>query len=165
MTLNLITEEAPGFSFHYREFAGKIIESALQHEHFPYPAEVNLSLVNSEQMHELNLQERGIDRPTDVLSFPLVDYEAPADYSLLEENKIFYLNPDTDEVPLGDIVLSVDHVKSQAAEYGHSEKREYAFLIVHSMLHLLGYDHMEEEERALMQAREKEILKELRIVR
>ena len=165
MTLNLITEEAPGFSFHYRELAGKIIESALQHEHFPYPAEVNLSLVNSAQMHELNLQERGIDRPTDVLSFPLVDYEAPADYSLLKENKIFYLNPDTDEVPLGDIALSVDHVKSQAAEYGHSEKREYAFLIVHSMLHLLGYDHMENEERALMQAREKEILKELRIGR
>ena len=165
MTLNLITDEAPGFSFHYRELAGKIIESALQHEHFPYPAEVNLSLVNSEQMYELNLQERGIDRPTDVLSFPLVDYEAPADYSLLEENKIFYLNPDTCEVPLGDIVLSIDHVRSQAAEYGHSEKREYAFLIVHSMLHLLGYDHMEEEERALMQAREKEILKELRIGR
>ena len=165
MTLNLITEEAPGFSFHYRELAGKIIEYTLQHEHFPYPAEVNLSLVGSGQMHELNLKERGIDQPTDVLSFPLVDYEAPADYSLLEENKIFYLNPDTDEVPLGDIVISVAHVRAQAQEYGHSEKREYAFLIVHSMLHLLGYDHIEESDRTLMQEKERAILNGLRIGR
>ena len=165
MTLNLILKEPPGFSFHYRELAGRVINCVLQQEQFPYPAEVNLSIVDRARMHTLNLSERGINGTTDVLSFPLVDYEKPADYTKLKKNKLWYMNPDTQEILLGDIVLSADHVRTQARAYGHSEKREYAFLITHSMLHLLGYDHMEEADRQRMQQEERAIFNELRIGR
>ena len=105
---------------------------------------------------ELNRDYREIDRETDVLSFPMLEFEAPAVFP--EEIGEEDINPDTGEVPLGDIVINVRRVKTQAAEYGHSETRELAFLIAHSMLHLMGYDHMEEEERMGMEARQREIL-------
>ena len=83
---------------------------------------------------------RQIDAPTDVLSFPMLSYEQAGDFSALEEDYEDNFNPDTGEIMLGDIVISVDRVREQAAAYGHSERREFAFLIVHSMLHLFGYD-------------------------
>ena len=100
----------------------------------------------------MNLEQRGIDRPTDVLSFPMIEYDAPGDFSVIDEETGDAFNPETGELMLGDIVISKEKVLSQAEEYGHSPKREYAFLIAHSMLHLFGYDHMEEEERAEMEA-------------
>ena len=100
----------------------------------------------------MNLEQRGIDRPTDVLSFPMIEYDAPGDFSVIDEETGDAFTPETGELMLGDIVISKEKVLSQAEEYGHSPKREYAFLIAHSMLHLFGYDHMEEEERAEMEA-------------
>ena len=88
--------------------------------------------------------------------FPMIAYEFPADFDGVEDQLDDCVNPDTQEVLLGDIVICVSRVYAQAKEYGHSVKREYAFLITHSMLHLMGYDHMVPEDAALMEAHQRE---------
>ena len=113
----------------------------------------------------MNLEQRGIDRPTDVLSFPMIEYDAPGDFSVIDEETGDAFNPETGELMLGDIVISKEKVLSQAEEYGHSPKREYAFLIAHSMLHLSGYDHMEEDEAKVMEAKQEQVLASLGITR
>lgn len=165
MTFHLECEVEPKFSFPYEELAKEVIEACMEVEDFPYEAEVNLTLVDDAAIQEINASYRQIDRATDVLSFPLLDYDAPGDFSKVEDLMGDNINPDTGEVMLGDIVISVDHVREQAKEYGHSEKREYAFLIVHSMLHLFGYDHMEPEEAQEMQEHQRKILDYLKITR
>ena len=94
-----------------------------------------------------------------------MDYGQPADFSGVEEMEASYFDPDSGELILGDIIISVDRVKEQAISYGHSEKREFAFLIAHSMLHLCGYDHMEEAEAKIMEAKQEEVLQKLHITR
>lgn len=165
MTLNLICECTPGFRFHYRELAGKVIERALETEHFPYEAEVSLTLVDNERIHQINKETRDMDSPTDVLSFPMLEYPGPADFSDLDSQITLAVNPDTEEMMLGDIVISVEKVRSQALEYGHSERREFAFLITHSMLHLMGYDHMDPGDAALMEEHQRLILDSMNIKR
>lgn len=165
MTINVIKEVDVPFSFQYKKLAEKVILAAMDQEEFPYEAEVNLTLVDNESIHQINLEHRQMDRATDVLSFPLVEYETPGDFDVIEEGTQDVINPDTEEVMLGDIVISVDKVLEQASEFGHSPKREYAFLIVHSMLHLFGYDHMEESEAAVMEAKQRQILDVLQIYR
>lgn len=144
--------------------ANEVAEAALDYVNCPYEAEVNLLLTMNEQIHQMNMEFRGIDRPTDVLSFPMVDYEEPGEFDFLEERDD-YFHPESGELMLGDIVISKEKVLSQAEEYGHSPKREFAFLIAHSMLHLTGYDHMEDEERVVMERMQKEILEKLEILR
>lgn len=146
------------------ELARTVIEAALDYEECPYDAEVNLLLTTNDEIQKMNAQFREIDRATDVLSFPMVDYETPGDFTFLEE-AAEYFHPESGELMLGDIVISKEKVISQAEEYGHSEKREYAFLIAHSMLHLMGYDHMEDEERICMEIKQKDILNRLNIIR
>ncbi|MCD8149968.1 MAG: rRNA maturation RNase YbeY [Clostridiales bacterium] len=165
MTVTIICEVKPELSFHYRKLAEKVIEASLEAEDFPYEAEVSLTLTDDDGIHEINRQTRGIDAPTDVLSFPMLEYPAPAAFDAVEDQCEDCANPDSGEVLLGDIVISADRVKSQAEAYGHSEKREYAFLITHSMLHLMGYDHMEPEEAAVMEERQRQILTGLGIAR
>lgn len=155
----------PEFDFDYEEVARKVIEFSLEHENFPYEAEVNLILTDNDGIWAINKEYRQIDRPTDVLSFPMLSYETPGDFSFLEEENEDDFNPDTGEVILGDIIISVDKVYEQAAEYGHSTKREFAFLITHSMLHLFGYDHMEPDEAAVMEDHQRKILDALGIKR
>ena len=164
MTINIINEVQAEFQFHYKELAKKVIHCSVEMEKFPYEPEVNLTLVDNGKIREINREFRGIDRATDVLSFPMIEYKSPADFSEIEQ-QYDTVNPDTGEIMLGDIVISVDRVKEQAEEYGHSQKREYAFLIVHSMLHLFGYDHMEAEEAAVMETHQKMILDTLKIYR
>ena len=109
---------------------------------------------------------KGIDAPTDVLSFPNVSYEKAGDFSvLLGEQLVDLLDPDTGRIMFGDIVINEDRVRSQAKDYGHSVKREFAFLVAHSMLHLCGYDHMEEEEAKVMEKKQEDVLGELGITR
>ena len=115
-------------------------------------------LTDNDAIQEINRDYRQIDAPTDVLSFPMVDYEQEADFSHLEEAAEDYFNPETGELVLGDIIISVEKVMKQAESYGHSRERELAFLIAHSMLHLCGYDHMEEDERLVMEEKQREIL-------
>ena len=146
------------------ELATKVIEAALDYEECPYEVEVNLLLTMNDEIQEMNQNFRQIDRETDVLSFPMIDYEEAGNFDFLEDVMDAF-HPESGELMLGDIVISKEKVIAQAEEYGHSVEREYAFLIAHSMLHLFGYDHMEENERLVMEAKQKEILEQLQILR
>lgn len=146
------------------ETAEVVAEAVLDYENCPYEAQVELLLTMNKEIHEMNKEFRHIDRATDVLSFPMIEYESPAQFEKLEEDDSLF-DPDTGELMLGNIVISKEKVISQAQEYGHSPKREYAFLIAHSMLHLLGYDHIEEEERRIMEEKQKAVLDGLGITR
>lgn len=130
-----------------RQKALKTITEVLKVENFNENAEVSLSIVDKDTIHKLNKDYRNVDRETDVLSFPM-DEEAFDN----EGNPIFIL---------GDIVICLDMARNQAAEFGHSLEREMMYLICHSTLHLLGYDHIEEDDKAKMRAKEKEVMKNL----
>lgn len=158
MTIQLEYETEIKLSFDYESIIRQVIEAAMESEKCPYEAEVNVILTDNAAIREINQEFRQIDAPTDVLSFPAADFEAPADFEALEKAALDYFNPDTGELLLGDIVISVEKVASQAEEYGHSLKRELGFLVAHSMLHLFGYDHMEDTERAVMEQKQREIL-------
>ncbi len=164
MTLLFEQEVEPDFDFPCQEVAREVIQAALDYEEFPFEPEISLTLTDNQGIQEINREFRNIDAPTDVLSFPMVDYPAPGDYSTLEEMPDIF-HPQTGELLLGDIVISVPRVKEQAVSYGHSEKREFAFLIAHSMMHLFGYDHMTEIEAEDMFSRQEEVLKRLNITR
>jgi probable rRNA maturation factor len=164
MTLYFEEEGSLTLPLECEELAKKVIEAAIDYEDCPYETEVNLLLTMNEEIHQMNMEFREIDRPTDVLSFPMVDYDEPGQFDFLED-AFEYFHPESGELMLGDIVISKEKVVEQAAEYGHSIEREYAFLIAHSMLHLFGYDHMEDEERAVMESKQKEILERLQILR
>ena len=157
MSLYIEEEGSVTLPFDTEEIAIAVTEAALDYAECPYEAEINLLLTENQEIHEMNLEQRGIDRP-DVLSFPMIEYDAPGDFSVIDEETGDAFNPETGELMLGDIVISKEKVLSQAEEYGHSPKREYAFLIAHSMLHLCGYDHMEDAEREVMETRQREIL-------
>ena len=165
MTITIDYETEERLDLPYEEIINNVVEESLDYVECPYDAEVNVLLTDNEGIHQINLDMRQIDNPTDVLSFPMCDFETPGDFSLLEETPEEYFNPDTGELMLGDIVISVEKVKEQAESYGHSTKREFAFLIAHSMLHLFGYDHMEDDERIVMEAHQKAILDALEIRR
>ena len=165
MTILVENEAERKLDFDYEEVIEAVINKTLETENCPYETEVNVLLTGNGEIHTANKEFRGIDRPTDVLSFPMVDYEFPSDFSFVNKNPESYLNPETDELLLGDIMISVDKVYEQANEYGHSRKREFAFLIAHSMLHLLGYDHVDEAERKVMEEKQEAILNALGITR
>lgn len=162
----LLEEECKAdFAFDYKKLAEQVVDFCLEHEAFPYEAEVTLTLTDNEGIHRINMEYRQTDRPTDVLSFPMLSYERPGDFAFLEEEREDDFNPDTGEALLGDIVISVDKVKEQAENYGHTQEREFSFLIVHSMLHLFGYDHMEPEEASVMEEKQRVILNAMNILR
>ncbi len=165
MSLNLEYETEKKLDLDYESIINEVVEKSLDVENCPYEVELNVIITDNEGIKEINLEYRGIDAPTDVLSFPLIDYVTPSDFSHVEEDADSYFNPETGELLLGDIIISVDKVIDQAAEYGHSMKRELAFLVAHSMMHLFGYDHMEEEERLLMEKKQEHVLEELKIYR
>lgn len=158
MTISIEYEAEKKLDLPYEEIIRETVLASLDYEECPYEAEVNVILTDNENIQMMNKEYRNIDAPTDVLSFPLVDYEAPSDFDHVEEAVEDYFNPETGQLMLGDIVISVDKVEEQAEKYGHSQTRELAFLVAHSMLHLCGYDHMEDEERAVMEERQAAIL-------
>lgn len=164
MTITIEQEAGPELGFMAEPLIRSVVEAALDHEGCPYEVELCVLLTDDAAIHEANREFRGIDRATDVLSFPMVEYAAPGDFSLAEEQEDCF-NPESGELLLGDIVVSVEHVLAQAQEYGHSRERELAFLVAHSMLHLMGYDHMEDDERKEMEFRQEEILAGLGITR
>lgn len=165
MTINIEKEVALTFDFDENVYVEKVILAALDYVECPYEAEVNVLFTDNAGIHEMNQEYRGIDRPTDVLSFPMVSYEIPGNFDSLEEEQEECFHPETGELLLGDIVLSYDKIKEQAKEYGHTELRELCFLVAHSMLHLAGFDHMEEKEREQMEQMQREILDQLGILR
>lgn len=165
MTLHFEQETEDQFSFDPEEVAKIVINQALEDCGCPYEVDVNLLLVGEETIREMNANFRQIDRVTDVLSFPMLSYAHPADFSeeALDAQDAFH--PESGELMLGDIVICIPRMKEQAAEYGHGEKREFAFLVVHSMLHLFGYDHMTEEDAKEMEPLQESILNKCKIKR
>jgi probable rRNA maturation factor len=133
------------------------VNKAVERTGGPQKAQVGLLIVGDEAIHEFNLEYRGVDRPTDVLSFPLME---PG-----EEPTQADIDPETGEVVLGDIVISLPAIERQAEEYGHSPAREAAFLAVHGTLHLLGYDHETDDERAEMRKLEEAVLEAIGLER
>lgn len=164
MTIQIDYETDRQLDIDYTALANKVAQQILDSENCPYEASVNLVITDNEEIKRVNADFRSINAPTDVLSFPMIPFETPADYSVVEDQDE-YFDLDTDELLLGDVMISVDRVFSQAEEYGHSTEREFSFLFAHSMLHLLGYDHMEPEEAAVMEAKQAQALKALGINR
>ena len=165
MTIRFSEEVSGNFPFDPEEVGKEVILQALESEGFPYEAEVDLTLTNDAMIHELNEQFRKIDAATDVLSFPLIEYPSAGDFSKLEEDPDAF-SPESGEAMLGDIVISLEHAARQAEEYGHSLEREVGYLTVHSMMHLLGYDHVNnEEEAAVMRSHEEAVMTKLRLPR
>ncbi len=165
MTSCVEIEIKDGFDFDIKEVTDAVMEQILETEHCPYEAQVSLLVTDNEGIRQFNRDFREIDRETDVLSFPNLNYESPADFSHVEEETFGCFEPDTGELLLGDIIISADRVREQAESYGHSRKREFAFLVAHSMLHLLGYDHMTDEEAEVMEKKQEEALSALGITR
>ena len=143
----------------------KCIAAALGAEHVNVPCEINVLVTDDAGIRAINRAMRNIDRETDVLSFPMTDYVTEGDFAFLEEEGADCFHPETGELLLGDIVISGDKVLQQAESYGHSPLREYAFLIVHSLLHLVGYDHMEEQEAKRMEKKQADVLESMGITR
>ena len=138
-----------------------VIRTALEEQGVELPCEISVLLTDDEGIHQINLDMRGVDRPTDVLSFPMFELE-PGVPPEGEE----YLDPASELCPLGDMCISLERAEAQAAEFGHSVEREISYLAVHSVLHLLGYDHMDEGSmKAQMRGREEAILTALGITR
>lgn len=148
MTIWIDNRAGAPFPPELEEAVEKAAAQALRYENFETPCEISVSIVDNAEIRQINKQFRGIDRETDVLSFPQLTF---AEGEGLDTNE-------NGEILLGDVIISLERAKEQAAEYGHSLRREIAFLTAHSMLHLLGYDHMEPEEEAEMFRRQKEIL-------
>ena len=136
ITYDILTIQQPLVSAIIR----KCIETTLSMEGVSAPCEINVMVTNDKGIHTINLASRQIDRPTDVLSFPMFELEPgnpPADWTE-------YLDPETELCPLGDMCISLERAQLQAKEFGHSARREVGYLTIHSMLHLLGYDHLDE---------------------
>lgn len=164
MSVFIENEYDKNIDIDYNTIIKKVVEEAIDFVKCPFECEVNVTIVNNDSIKEINKAQRDIDKETDVLSFPLIDYDSPADFTYVEDD-INYFNPDSGELMLGDIVISYDRVISQAYEYNHSKVREIAFLTAHSMLHLFGYDHIEEDEREDMENKQNIILNNLGITR
>ena len=155
-----VTADVPGVSDGTKSFLRKVIRTALDQQGVDGPCEVDVYVTGDAGIQKLNREMRQVDRPTDVLSFP--EFELMPGQLPGQEDA----DPGTDYVPLGDMAISLERVKAQAKEYGHSNRRELAYLAVHSVLHLLGYDHMDEgEQKAQMRAREETIMAALGLER
>lgn len=139
------------------EIINKVTQTVLELEGIKHDLNIYITLTNNEEIHKINKEYRQVDRPTDVLSFPMYERE---EIQFLREEKL----DDVEEI-LGDIIISIPKVKEQSEEYGHSYERELAYLTTHGMLHLLGYDHMIEEEKIVMREHEEKVLEKLNILR
>ena len=165
MTIFVENETDYIFPFDPIETASLVAGEVLEEENCPYETEINILITDNEGIRMYNREYRNIDRETDVLSFPNVPFELPSDFSVAEEMEADCFQPDSGELILGDIILSCDRILEQAESFGHSTRREYAFLIAHSMLHLCGYDHMEPDEASVMEEKQNHVLDRLGITR
>ena len=163
MIINVEKETRIDLGLDYEQIAELVAQEVLRQEKVEEECEAELLLVNDKSIREINLEQRQIDKPTDVLSFPMIEFETPG---VIPEWADECTDPETGKILLGDIVISLERVRAQAKEYGHSEKREFAFLVAHSMLHLLGYDHVQSEADAkIMEEKQEAVLQKLGITR
>ena len=160
MTITIDYETDLKLDLPVEEIIHNVIEESIDYVECPFDFEVNVLLTDNEGIHQINLDMRGVDRPTDVLSFPMFDLQ-PGEHPDEED-----ADPATGLIPLGDMCISLERTEAQAAEFGHSPERELCYLTVHSVLHLLGYDHLDEgEQKRQMRAREEAILASLGVTR
>ena len=156
----IISADVPGVDEGLRSFLRRVIRTVLDAEGVDVPCEISVLVTNDTGIRRVNVDMRGVDAPTDVLSFPMFEL-SPGDKPAPED-----ADPATGLAPLGDMCISLERAKAQAKEYGHSNRRELAYLAVHSVLHLLGYDHLDEgPEKARMRGREETIMAELGLER
>ena len=156
------------FEFDIEKVSKKVVKEVLSSEKVDFDVSVNISLVTSKKIKSINKTERGIDKVTDVLSFPNVSFKKPAcfkEYISKDYIDVSIVDLNTKTIFLGDVLINKEYVKTKAKEYGHSMKREFAFLLTHSLLHLLGYDHMKKNEENIMFKKQDKILDRLKITR
>ncbi len=146
------------FTKELEEVIRLVCGKSLSYEGFEHDAQISVTIVDDKEIRSINKEHRNIDSATDVLSFPMLEFDG-------DGNPIAEFDFDGEEVVLGDIVISMERAVAQAESFGHSLRREIAFLTAHSMLHLLGYDHMEPEEEKVMFKKQEEILSDLGITR
>ncbi len=165
MTFYVDNETEKTLPFSGEEILSDVMEAVLDAESCPYEASVNLLLTDGAGIREYNKNFRETDAETDVLSFPNLDFVRPGDFSGAEAALADCFDPDSGELLLGDIIINLDQMEVQAEEYGHSIRREFAFLLAHSLYHLCGYDHMKEEDAYLMEQKQEAVLQSLGITR
>ena len=165
MADNASEEAVRGWDFSPEEIAKLVAEDVLAQAACPFDAMISLTVTEDDEIQEMNRDYRDIDAPTDVLSFPNLEYDTPGVFPEDAADSFDTVDPETGRVLLGDIVINAVRVNEQAESYGHSRRREYAFLVAHSMYHLLGYDHMTPEEAAVMEEKQESTLQRLGITR
>ena len=167
LQLNYLDELTEEMNNEEVSLAEKVAEYVLCKEGCPYDCEINLTITNNEGIRERNSEFRGIDNATDVLSFPNCEFDLPGVFEQFVDETLYFdcFNPENGNLFLGDIMISRERMQEQAEEFGHGTTREFAFLIAHSVLHLIGYDHMEEEEAARMESKQNKYLNDLGITR
>ena len=165
MTFYADNETAYEYEFDWKALFEEVAITVLDYEACPYESQVSLLLTDNDGIHVINKETRNIDAPTDVLSFPNAEFETEGNFDHLEDYGLDCFDPDSGELVLGDIIINVNRVEDQAKEYGHSLKREFAFLIAHSMFHLCGYDHMNEHDEKIMFGKQEDVLSQLGITR
>ncbi len=143
----------------------EVIEASLNQEGCPYETEVSVTITDNEGIQEINQEFRNIDKPTDVLSFPMIQFEEPSNFDEVDEESDEYFDLDTGELMIGDIMISMNKAIEQAEQFGHSLEREIGFLTAHSMLHLMGYDHIILEEESIMKEKQEQILNKVGLER
>ncbi|MBN2220617.1 MAG: rRNA maturation RNase YbeY [Vallitaleaceae bacterium] len=148
-----------------KELAKEAVEASLDRLAFDYECDISITTTDNARIQSINKEFRDLDQATDVLSFPMIEWPKPCDYEYFENNIRYFVDQDTEGIVLGDIVLSMDKVKEQAEEFEHSFEREFAFLIVHSMLHLFGYDHMTLKDEEEMIDLQKQIMTKIQYER
>lgn len=166
MTFYVENETEELFDFDIEDLIKTLTEKVLKTEKVKYKnVTLNVLFTDNEGIRTINREFRDIDKDTDVLSFPAIPFEKPADFKIIKGCEADYFDPDTNELILGDIMISLEKAHYQAEEYGHSFRREISFLITHSLLHLLGYDHMTDDERVIMEKKQNNVLTALNITR
>ena len=153
------------FEFNEEDLIHKLLAHTMDNLNCPYEVSVDVTVVDEDEIQRLNREFREIDRVTDVLSFPMNEFDAEGVFEGEAFEASMETDPETGELLLGDVILCAAKVKAQAEEYGHSEEREFAFLVVHSLLHLCGFDHIEDADRERMEAKQSEILDDLKLFR
>lgn len=165
MTFYVENETQKEFSFSVQEVFEKVAGEVLNTENCPYEVCINLLLTDNTGIRSYNSEYRSIDKETDVLSFPNIDYKSAGDFDIVEEQEADCFDLSSGELMLGDIIISVEKIEEQSQEYGHSELREFAFLVAHSMFHLCGYDHITDEDASVMERKQEMVLDKLGIHR
>lgn len=158
-------QKAFEFKDEFKNLINSAVAAALKYEGFNYNYEISVVITDNAGIRRMNHQFRNIDRETDVLSFPMIEFSKNDLNNQIYEISDDEINPETGNVVLGDIVISIEKASEQAREYGHSFDREIAFLTVHSTLHLLGYDHMRIEDEQIMRKKEEMILSSINLSR